>query len=200
MKKIIFIISLCGVFMHLNAQPNKVIFLKTGEKIDYAKFKGTLTNLEFKNQAGSKQMLNYEDILFIIKRKEVIPVELPNKKFYLKDGPLTVGRSDIDPQGSCTKGMVDAISNTDFRGARIGGFATGLFIPIGLVGTAVIASTPPAKNKLSYPEKVNSADNLYEDCYIKTVKKQKSKQTWYAAALGSSLAVMITSAVIAGTL
>jgi hypothetical protein len=201
MKQIIFIISLCGAFIHLNAQPHKVIFLKTGEKIDYAKFKGTISNIKYKNLAGTYQLLNYEDIHFIIKRKEIfVPVEMSNNKFYLKDGPLTVGRSDIDPQGSSTKGMVDAITKTDFRGARIGGFVTGLFIPIGLVGSAVIASTPPAENKLSYPENINPGDNLYKDSYIKTVKKQKSKQTWFGASLGSSVAVLICGAVIAGTL
>ena len=197
MKQILFIISLCGAFMHLNAQPTKVIFLKTGEKIDYAKFKGRTTNVEYKNQAGNKQLLNYEDIHFIIKRKEVfIPVKMTNNKFSLKNGPLTVGRSDIDPLGSCTKGMVDAISNTDFLGARIGGLVTGLFMPIGFIGTAVIASNSPDENKLSYAANVNPGDNLYKECYIKTVKKQKSKQTWLGASLGASLAVLIGGVVI----
>jgi hypothetical protein len=201
MKQIIFIISLCGAFVHLNAQPNKIIFLKTGEAIDYTKFKNRTNNLEYKNQTGIKQMLNYRDIHFIIKRKEVlVPSALKNDMFYLKDGPLTVDRSVIDPQSSCTKAMIDAISNTDFRGAKIGGFATGLLVPIGLVGTAVIASTPPAESKLNCPENINREDNLYIESYIKTVKKQKSKQTWFAASLGSSLAVLICSAVIAGTL
>ena len=196
MKKSIFIIVLCGTIMSLSAQSNKRIFLNNSEQIKYSRIKGNKINVKYKTPEGSKKSLNYEDIYFVIKRKTVLVPGKVNKMKYLKPGPLTMDIKDINPKEGQTRGMVDAISNSNFMGARIGGMLTGLLIPIGLVGSAVIASTPPADHKLIPPDNAYANDKLYLESYQKTVKKIKKKETWLGSSFGASLALTISAAIM----
>ena len=199
MKRILIIISLCGAVMCLNAQSKKTIYLNNGEKIDFARVKGKKTNVIYKTTGGDKQTLNYDEIHFVIHKKVVfVPDESYNMK-YLKPGPLTIDIKDVSHDGSCTKGMVDAIGNTNFTGARIGGAATGFFFPIGFIGTAIIASTPPKDSKLNPPDRAATEDKEYVECYHKTVKKQKRSETWLGSALGVSLALLVGSTLMAAS-
>ncbi len=197
MKQLFLILSLCGAIMHLNAQSNKLIFLQTGEQIEYSKFRDKKPDVKYKTSAGSKYLLKYDEIHFILKGKTVyVPSELLSREF-LASGPLTIKSMEINPESSCTLGMVDAIGNNHFKGAMLEGVATGLLIPIGLIGTAVIAELPPSERHMKYPVDAPLDDNLYKECYLKTAKKQKRAQTWLGAALGSSLALSISAAILA---
>ncbi|MBN2612830.1 MAG: hypothetical protein JXB00_14840, partial [Bacteroidales bacterium] len=199
MKRTILFICMCGTIICLHAQSKKTIFLNDGKQIEYSKVKGKKTNVLYKTPEGVKNTLDYDDVHFIIKRREVfVPDESFNIK-YLKPGPLTMNLYDINKNGNCTKGMLEAIGNTDFTGARIGGLATGLLFPIGFVGTAIIASTPPDNQKMIPPDKELVNDKIYIECYQKTVKKQKRKQTWSGASYGALAVSMIVLAVVGGT-
>ncbi len=199
MKRIILFISLCGAVMCLNAQSKKTIFLNNGEKIEYSRMKGNKKNVVYKIHGGTKQTLNYDEVHFVIKKKEVyVPDEAYHIK-YLQPGPLTMDLRDVTNDGSCTKGMVDAIGNTNFTGARIGGVVTGFFFPIGFIGTAILASSPPDNQKMIPPDKDLSGDKTYTECYQKTVKKQKGKQTWFGAGYGAMAAVLIGTAIMSAS-
>lgn len=196
MKRTILILSLIGVFMYLNSQSNKVIFLNSGEQIEYKKIRGKTSNVIYKTPTGTKQILSYDDLHFAIKKKTVY---VPGKSLggkYLKYGPLTMDLNAVKPGESCTEGMVDALTYNNFLGARIGGVITGFLMPVGLIGTAIIAATPPSEKNLIYPKDAPLDDQLYKSCYKKTAKKQKSYQTWLYGSLGVSLAAAIAAGAI----
>ena len=175
----------------------KTIYLNNGEKIDYVKLKGKKGNLKCITKDGNEQMLIYDEIHFIIKNKNVfVPTEAYNIKF-LKSGPLTMNLKDVSNDGSCTNGMVDAIDKTDFKGARIGGAVTGFFFPIGFVGTAIIASATPDDSKLNPPDKTSVDDKEYVECYRKTAKKQRRRETWTGSMTGVTVALLISSTIMA---
>ena len=196
MKHLFLILSISGALMHLNAQSNKVIFLQTGEQIEYSKFRDKKPDVKYTSITGSNYILNYEEVHFILKKNRIyVPSKMGNIEF-LASGPLVINRNDINPESGCTLGMVDAIGNNHYTGAKIVGAATGLLMPVGLIGTAVIAELPPNKNNLKYPENAPVDDSMYKECYLKTAKKQKSAQTWFGASLGSLLALSIWAAFI----
>jgi hypothetical protein len=196
MKRLLLMLTLCGAALYLNAQSNKTIYLQTGEQIEYSKFRDKKPDVKYTTTAGNKHVLKYDDIHFILKKNTVyVPSEMLNRKF-LASGPLTISRENINTEANCTLGMVDAIGNNHFTGAKLGGVATGLLIPIGLIGTAVIAEIPPSEQSLKYPANAPIDDQQYKDCYRKTIKKQKRTQTWIGAVFGSSLALCIYAAVI----
>ncbi len=193
MKQFIFTIVLSLLIIIVHAQTNKVIFLQSGEKLEYSKYKLGKTNLEYVTLDGKNHSLNYDEIYFLVKRKNVmVPFEVKSRSL-LKAGPLIMDLNDLDPQSSCTKGMLDAIQNTNFTGAKVGAGIGGLILPIGLVGSAVIASTPPAEQNLNLSPDAPREDIQYMECYKKTAKKQKSSQAW----LGALNGVLITTTVVA---
>lgn len=196
MKQTILIISLAIACMQLNAQSKKTIYLNNGEQIEFLRLKGKKSNIIYKTPTGTKHTLNYDEFHFALKNKTVfVPGESMGTK-YLKEGVLIMDKNAVQPGESCTEGMVDGISNTNYMGARIGGIATGFLFPIGLIGTAAIAATPPNEKNFNYPQDAPLSDPMYKSCFKKSAKKQKSYNAWLGGTLGVSLAIAVAAAIM----
>jgi hypothetical protein len=178
------------------AQVNKLIFLNSGEKIEYSKLKIKKMNIEYKTLDGISQSLNYDDIFLVVRKKDVMISSKIRNMNYLKAGPLVMNIDEINPDNSCTKGMLDAINYTKFSGAQIGGGLTGIIWPIGMIGTAAIASAKPQEESLNFPQNALRDDQLYMDCYLKTAKKQKSRATWLTASTGFTVTMAVAMLVV----
>lgn len=191
MKKLLACILLSFMVFSVYTQVNKLIFLKSGEKIEFSKIKIKRADIEYKTPDGISQNLNYEDIFLVVRKKDVMISSKIRDMNYLKAGPLVMDINEINPESSCTKGMLDAINYTKFSGAQIGGGLTGIIWPIGMIGTAAIASAKPQEESLNFPENALRDDQLYMDCYLKTAKKQKSRATWLTASTGFTVTLAI---------
>ena len=185
----------CMVFS-VYAQVNKLIFLNSGETIEYSKFRYKKDNVEFTSPEGEMKFLEYDDINFIVRKKDVMVFSKIRDMNYLKAGRLVMDIDEINPESSCTKGMLDAINYTKFSGAQIGGGLTGIIWPIGMIGTAAIASAKPKEESLNFPENALRDDQLYMDCYLKTAKKQKSRSTWLTASTGFTVTMAVAMLVV----
>lgn len=196
MKKLILTILFSGVYLLLNSQTDRVIFLQSGDQLEFSKIRAKKEQLQYQaTRRGETHFLDYDDIHFIVNKKNVqIPYKYRDMDL-LKAGPLVIEFSEIDPQSSCTNGMLDAINNVNHTGGAVGGFVTGVFAPIGLVGTAIIASKPPLEHNMNFTQETPLDDNLYMDCYRQTAKKQKSRTTWLSAASGFSITIAIATLV-----
>jgi len=62
MKHLFLILSISGALMHLNAQSNKLIFLQTGEQIEFSKFRDKKPNVKYTSLTGRKNLLNYNEV------------------------------------------------------------------------------------------------------------------------------------------
>ena len=196
MKKTIITLWLIVTSLLLTAQSNKLVYLQSGETIEFSKVTPKKTNIQFTSPTGEKGFLDYDDVNFIVKRRDILLPSTIREMNFLKAGPRIMDVNDIYPESTCTMGMLDAIQYSKFTGAQIGGGLTGIFWPIGMIGTAAIASVKPNEQSLNFPEHALMEDDFYLDCYRKTAKKQKSRLTWLGASTGFTMTMLIATLVM----
>lgn len=199
MKRTVTIILL-GMFILPNALPQRAIFLNSGEQLEMSKYRMRRAYVEYNTLYGLKEFVDYDQIHFIVDRKDVLIPRQFGARTGFKAGGLIMNYRQIDPESSCTIGMLDAIENTNFSGATIGSGVSAFFFPIGLVGSAIIASTPPRDHNLNIPYNAPLDDREYIHCYRESARQTKKKQAWMGALGGVSLASLVIAIAMAASL
>jgi hypothetical protein len=192
LKGALIILLYLGPYLTLNGQSEKVIFLNSGDQIQFNKLKWKQGRISYTDLDNSQKLLNYDDVNFIVNNKKVVVIYKRGGTNVFGSGRLIMDFKDIDPESICTEGMLDGMKNS-FTGAKIGGGITGFLIPIGLIGTAIIGSSAPQQSKLNFPVDAQMNNPIYMDCYMKSAKAQKKFQTWQWAGIGASVALLIVS-------
>ena len=199
LNKILWVILFFIPVVTVHSQSAKTIFLQSGEQIDFEKIRVRHETIRFTNVSGDQKMLNTDDIHFIIQKKFIyLPTEKKGRNI-VRVGKPAVSLNNVDPGSMCTLGLLDGMQN-DFAGAKIGGGITGFLLPLGLVGTAIIASSTPQEKNLHFPDTTKRTDPLYMECYMKAAKDQRKTQTWMGATIGGTVALIIVAVASASAL